>query len=392
MKKVLSTENIKTWPKEVNDETTCEELDLSHNRLSNIAVEASDALAQTLKRLNLRDNQFTMLPATIYNFVALQELDLSQNFHASNVQNKLPEHLPPNLTILKISKANLTSLPKAILQLTKLKMLDLSHNGQLQALPHHTMPMMQSLEILDLHFCGIHELHQFMLGPHLHQLKLSCNNLKHITATDLSMLRDLDMSRNHLSSIPPQALHSMTNMLSLSLSHNKEQIGHWKLDFSHLKQLQRLELSRLGLTVVPSGIHYDTIVHLDLFLNYIGDLTAVKIPDNKPSVTLSLEQMPTEEPDKIIEGLYLGSKECGKHAKQLHELNISHVLTVTKFIPPLHPETFAYKVVEVYDVEDEDLKVHFMDCIEFIDKARKNDTGVLVHWYVKKLCNSCIIA
>lgn len=51
-----------------------------------------------------------------------------------------------------------------------------------------------------------------------------------------------------------------------------------------------------------------------------------------------MEDPEKEKPDKIMEGLYIGSLEVANNKNMLHEYGISHVLTVAWGIEPLFPK------------------------------------------------------
>ncbi|KAK4776934.1 hypothetical protein SAY86_005622 [Trapa natans] len=87
-------------------------------------------------------------------------------------------------------------------------------------------------------------------------------------------------------------------------------------------------------------------------------------------------------PCKIEEGLFLGSLGSATNKEALKCLNITHVLVVAKSIRPAYPDDFVYKVIEVKDREDECIRHHFDECLEFIDGAKSQGGGVLVHCFM----------
>uniref|UniRef100_A0A7N0RCP9 Dual specificity protein phosphatase 1 n=1 Tax=Kalanchoe fedtschenkoi TaxID=63787 RepID=A0A7N0RCP9_KALFE len=97
-------------------------------------------------------------------------------------------------------------------------------------------------------------------------------------------------------------------------------------------------------------------------------------------------------PDCIHEGLYLGSVGAATNKSLLKELNITHVLTVAYSVAPPYPEDFTYKVIEVVDKEDTNLEKYFDECIDFIDEAKRQGGGVLVHCIVGKSRSPTIVA
>lgn len=91
-----------------------------------------------------------------------------------------------------------------------------------------------------------------------------------------------------------------------------------------------------------------------------------------------------DHPTKIEDGLYVGSIQTAKNKEELKRLNITHILTVANYMIPLYPNEFVYKIINVPDKQDADIKQYFDDCINFIDEAKRTGGGVLVHCVVGK--------
>ncbi|CAI9108347.1 OLC1v1007922C1 [Oldenlandia corymbosa var. corymbosa] len=89
-------------------------------------------------------------------------------------------------------------------------------------------------------------------------------------------------------------------------------------------------------------------------------------------------------PSKIEEGLYLGSAKAAKNKTALQSLDVTHILTVADSLPPLYPNDFVYKIVDIQDTINTNISQHFDECVEFIDEAKKNGGSVLVHCAVGK--------
>lgn len=89
-------------------------------------------------------------------------------------------------------------------------------------------------------------------------------------------------------------------------------------------------------------------------------------------------------PCEIDEGLFLGSVGTANNKDALKSLNITHILTVAGKLPPAHPGDFVYKIIDVIDKEDVNLKQYFDECFDFIDEAKRHGRGVLVHCFAGK--------
>ncbi|KAL4398154.1 hypothetical protein HN51_002759 [Arachis hypogaea] len=89
-------------------------------------------------------------------------------------------------------------------------------------------------------------------------------------------------------------------------------------------------------------------------------------------------------PCKIDEGLFLGSVGTAANKNALKSLNVTHILTVAGKLPPTNPGDFVYKVINVADRDDVDLKQYFNQCFDFIEDAKMHGGGVLVHCFAGK--------
>ncbi|KAF3455742.1 hypothetical protein FNV43_RR00384 [Rhamnella rubrinervis] len=96
-------------------------------------------------------------------------------------------------------------------------------------------------------------------------------------------------------------------------------------------------------------------------------------------------------PCQIEEGLFLGSVGASNNKDALKALNVTHILTVAKSLRPACPNDFVYKVIDVLDREDENIKQYFEECFDFIDEAKRAHGGVLVHCFMGRSRSVTII-
>nr|AFK39190.1 unknown [Medicago truncatula] len=96
-------------------------------------------------------------------------------------------------------------------------------------------------------------------------------------------------------------------------------------------------------------------------------------------------------PCEIDQGLFLGSVGSATNKVGLKNVNVTHILTVAGKLTPAHPADFVYKVIDVADKEDTNLKQHFEECFDFIDEAKSNGGSVLVHCYAGRSRSVTII-
>ena len=62
-------------------------------------------------------------------------------------------------------------------------------------------------------------------------------------------------------------------------------------------------------------------------------------------------------------------------------MGVAAVLTVAGHLPPMFPDQFEYKIVEIADHESYDLKQHFPDSIAYIEKVVKSGKKIYVHCF-----------
>ncbi|KAJ7552133.1 hypothetical protein O6H91_06G043100 [Diphasiastrum complanatum] len=86
-------------------------------------------------------------------------------------------------------------------------------------------------------------------------------------------------------------------------------------------------------------------------------------------------------PCEIQQGVYLGSIGAACNKDLLQNLNVTHVLAIANNVEMPFPNDFKYKRIEVLDSPDVDLKQYFNVCFDFIDEARRQGGGVLVHCF-----------
>ena len=96
-----------------------------------------------------------------------------------------------------------------------------------------------------------------------------------------------------------------------------------------------------------------------------------------------------EDLNQIAPLLFLGSLEAAKNVELLKKLNITHVLTVEDhpLEPEIHKHFVEYKFKQIYDHPYSNILDIIEECVDFIENALKQNTGVLVHWYIFFLKN-----
>jgi hypothetical protein len=88
--------------------------------------------------------------------------------------------------------------------------------------------------------------------------------------------------------------------------------------------------------------------------------------------------------NEILPRLYLGALEDSQWNGLLHAYDIKNILSIHNFAEPGDIDGMTYKCIKIEDSENVEIKEHFLECIEFIHKARLNSQNVLVHCFSGK--------
>lgn len=338
----------------------------------------------SLTTLSLNFNHLAKVPESISQLTSLTELSLEGNHLTS-----LPESLCCliSLKFLALGANNLQTLPSGISRLSSLQELRASGNLSLSltSLPSSTFSPLTHLTVLSLGHISLsfdapsHSQSCYPPLPHsLLALHLPHNHLTCVLPTTVvASLTELDLSENHLTSIP-SALLSLTRLSRLYLGCND--IASLPLDTNLVSRswpvLRHLQLAYNSLPSLPSADFLSALSSLELLeltcnaFNFLPQSSNASLPK-------FVVEMPAELPDKICDRVFLGDLHCARNKHALLHLGVRHVLTVATF-RPFYPHVFEYKVVDVEDQDGEDLLCHFEACVEFIDRGVEKG-GVFVH-------------
>ena len=138
----MSNNQLVGLPTSIQRLTKLEELDLSGNKLTELAAEISDL--RELRELWVRNNQLVGLPTSIQRLTKREKLDLS-----GNKLTELPAEIFSDFRELRelwVRNKQLVGLPTSIQRLTKLEELDLSGN-KLTKLPSEISDLRELREL-----------------------------------------------------------------------------------------------------------------------------------------------------------------------------------------------------------------------------------------------------
>ncbi|XP_055606507.1 uncharacterized protein LOC129754445 [Uranotaenia lowii] len=201
-------------------------LELSENQISIISTKSFIPL-KNLVHLKLNANRLGEAPQSLKALEAclnLRELDLRENTIRGPLKNTtLP--MIKSLEILNLDKNSITSIQNGALEgLAYLQMLSLRHN-QIDVLQDHAFSGLASLQVLDLGHNGIVAISGSSLKhlPRLVVLDLTHNFLRALTTdvvSPLPSLKELRLDGNDISIIAQNALYNASELHSLSLENN----------------------------------------------------------------------------------------------------------------------------------------------------------------------------
>lgn len=222
-------------------------LNLTHNKLE---ISSLDTISQilTLKDLRLGHNNLSgNLPTCLCGLVNLETLDLQANRLLG-----LPEALRElvSLRVLNVSSNQLTALPMEAIQKLSLIELDASNNALLGSL----FPL------------GVVSAHSTL--RYLHVANNSLAALTFSESLSLPQIRTLDITNNHLTSLPP--ISDWTELITLRASDNK--IAELPPGFAKLQKLRNVNFTSNELRMLdPEISRMESLESLILASNPLRD-------------------------------------------------------------------------------------------------------------------------
>lgn len=232
-------------------------LELGSGLISSVDENAFDGIVNSLKNLNLNNNQ--LQPSSLENFPVLPKLEtlyLQSNKLTSIPQNFLSSY--PNLINLHLGYNDLYALEVFPSSVSKLRSLQIQ-NIKITALPANF----------------------FAPIPNLQYLYLDNNQLSNLEIEiPMYNLYTLSLSGNKFTQVPQSLFTQVPNITYLSLGSNPLK----KLDnFPFLPKLQTLQLQNIQLAEVPESF-FSLITNLyNLYLDS-NLLTSFNIPFNLPKL------------------------------------------------------------------------------------------------------------
>ncbi|XP_077988732.1 leucine-rich repeat serine/threonine-protein kinase 2-like [Glandiceps talaboti] len=233
-----------------NKFSTIEKLDLSHNSLEDFPVELAKALPN-LQQLYLQMNKFVVFPAHLINIGSLQLLDMSNNKIKDASQS-------PDKTSFSLRELNIS-------------------NNDLAVIPSWISDHAPGLETLSMSGNRLEKLSaRPLVLRRLKNLNLSRNRLQTIPDDFLSSLVALDtiiLSNNQLETLPEEAASKLNQLTTVKLSHNclaentKEPFYIPKF-LLQLPSLRSVDLCSNDLVGIPPPIQWKTQSLRELLISH----------------------------------------------------------------------------------------------------------------------------
>ncbi|XP_076358399.1 uncharacterized protein LOC143251009 [Tachypleus tridentatus] len=272
-----------------NGLSSLEVLDISDNKIFS-TPSAPFRFLTSLKSLSLARNRLSRLvPRFFYMLKKLEKLDLSGNPLKELDPENLKDLRP--LKVLRLADCQLTSLHSLVYQhLPNIQELDLRNNNFFSLAPEEFRHL-KSLQILRLDGNVLSEIREKTFGGHkLEILGLSRNNIIKFLPCSFcnTSVKNLDISRNRLSSLTTDVLAVVSNSLeTFDMGFNPLDIYTVLTTVSVLNRLTNLSLAGMNIDkLLPDTFNKNTDLR---FLN-LSHNNIPEIPDEflKPLVNIEV--------------------------------------------------------------------------------------------------------
>ncbi|CAD2219055.1 phopshatase [Angomonas deanei] len=228
-----------------------------------------------------------------------------------------------NLIQLDVNSNSLKAIPQSLFKLKKLEVLSLNHN-----------------QIVDL-------------------------PLQDMDKAILPSILRIGMEFNLLKRFPVEFIEQCTQLNELNLTNNEPLLDH------------PVPLDRLLASPLAKGSK-SLLLRLDNRPRFIEQMQSEKWSEKAPWLTVDLQKI---YPDKVLDFLYLGSVRTAQTVTVYHDLDIKYVLTVGRGLEVTLDPGMKHLVLPINDFPEENMSILFQEAFDFIDEARKEKKGILIHCF-----------
>uniref|UniRef100_A0A915B1N2 Chaoptin n=2 Tax=Parascaris univalens TaxID=6257 RepID=A0A915B1N2_PARUN len=308
-------------------------LDLTHNHIETINVNAFRTLESKLYQLTLNENSLSSIPAWALTYLhQLQYLHLQQNMIAEIKPHTFDETQLKNLHYLHLDHNQITILPRRSLYRLPLEVLTMANNrlseieklalppsiwfidmknNVLQQIPYLAIRELKTLRNLDLEGNNITQIAHNPEVEFTSEIDLILSNNRIVTLDDnafnsFQKFNRLDLSYNQISTVSASAFSSISHLRQLDLSYNK--IVHIPAGtFTNVaKSMQRLNLEENQLHTLPAALQQlRTLEYLNLNSNKLITFDNNTVNNLKPALAellLAFNRL-TEIPTQVLDGM-----------------------------------------------------------------------------------------
>lgn len=291
----------------------------------------------------------------------LEEIRQSTASHDCNLSvlalTSVPSGLPlGTLTRLSLAENALSTIPEEIftnLNCSQLVELDLNSN-QLTSLPL-SLFYLPLLEVLSINTNFITHL-PFQQKPSAEK------------AADgrpfLPSVRRIGLEFNDLKEMPLEFLEWCSTLEQLLLGLNEGMLEK-PISFERLQAIDRSPKNTLS-------------VKVDNRPRFIQQMEAQTWSTVLPWLKVDLNKI---YPDKVLDFLFLGSLRTAQTVTVYHDLDIGYVLTAGRDLEVRIDPGMKHLVLPVDDFPEQKMLAVFSEAFAFIDEARANKRGVLIHCF-----------
>ncbi|XP_046896166.1 leucine-rich repeat-containing G-protein coupled receptor 6 isoform X1 [Hypomesus transpacificus] len=349
-------------------------LHLHHNQIQGLGQRCFEGLS-SLETLDLNYNNLQEFPVAIRTLTKLQEL----GFHNNNIQ-AIPERAfvgNPQLQTIHFYENPIQFVGRSAFQFLP-KLHTLSLNGATQIREFPDLKGTTSLEILTLTRAGLSALPQGLCQqlPHLRVLELSRNQIEELLGFyHCSVLQEIGLQHNQLRRIEINTFQQLSSLRVLDLSCNSIEWIHPEA-FTSLHSLIKLDLTENHLSTMPVG-GLGGLTHLKLRGNV--ELYEAFNPDHFPRMRVI--EMPYAYQCCVYGSCdsYKSSSqwdtELGNEEEELHKRTVA--------LYPIHADTHYDLDLEEFQQELEEAKLQTsVQCTPIPGPFRPCDS-LLGSWLVR---------
>ncbi|KAL7699390.1 phopshatase [Lotmaria passim] len=331
------------------------------SRSSSFAADVPSGSSPLTGSLNRGQRKLSMMPASDPEEETRNEIEQSVETGECNLSALGLCVVPADLPVASLHKVcfaenKFITLPAVLFQgdsFAQLVELDLNTN-ELVSLPL-SLFYLPRLEVLSLNTNALTSL------P-FEGVKGAQRNVRGVPF--LPMVRRIGLESNRLRQLPVELLMWCPHLEELLLAMNETMLDE-AVPYEMLKQLQRPAANRVLLKV-------------DNRPRFVKQMEEQEWQTTLPWLDVELNKI---YPDKVLDYLFLGSLRTAQTVTVYHDLDIGYVLTTGRNLEVVVEPWMKQLVLNVDDFPEQGMIPIFEEAFRFIDEARSNKKGVLIHCF-----------